>query len=232
MRLRTALHERARHSEDGGVEAGPATVATASDHQKPDHDDFYLRRGPFSRGPLHDGPWSMELDEVTRWLDEERIGGTIVELGAGTGWWSALLAEKGDLWIYDPDDAALELARKRLVSHGLRAHLHERASAADPERSVDVVVGAYVLGRAEDPGALATQSDVLRRWLRPGGRFHLIEAGPASGPDGATMPGPGSTVVVRDAAALEDVLRAAGFASTGIAATSAGSFLMGTADAP
>ena len=160
MRLRAALRDRA-------AAAAPAT-ATAAEPSAPgspaaegaspvapgDWEDWYLRRGGFSRGPIHDGPWSMELEQVTGWLDESVSGGVIVELGAGMGWWTALLAEKGELWLYDTDAAALDAARTRLMVHGLLAHLHERDPLATPDTSVDTVFAAYLLGAAGVTAAL------------------------------------------------------------------------------
>ena len=43
--------------------------------------------------------------------------GEIVELAAGTGWWSPLLASKGELSLYDAAPAPLDRARERLVAH-------------------------------------------------------------------------------------------------------------------
>ena len=67
----------------------------------PEYDDWYLRRGRYERGPIHDAAWNAELDLAGRWLDGLPIGGEIVELAAGTGWWSPLLAVKGELSLYD-----------------------------------------------------------------------------------------------------------------------------------
>ena len=66
-----------------------------------EYDDWYLRRGRYERGPVHDAAWNAELDAAGRWLDALPIHGEIVELAAGTGWWSPLLADKGELSIYD-----------------------------------------------------------------------------------------------------------------------------------
>jgi hypothetical protein len=239
MRLRTALAERAR-SHEKATEASTAPLqATAGgpgssqppmppppSGPAPDHDDFYLRRGRFSRGPLHDGPWAMELDEVTRWLDGLDISGTIVELDAGSGWWSALLAEKGELWIYDADDAALELARKRLVAHGLMAHLHQRAALAPPERQVDVLVGAYTIGRGAIAENIAARLDVVRAWLKTDGRFAFIEAASTGTDD--SIDGPGSRVRTFTVPDIEAALVAAGFVDIEVR-TSASAFVMGTA---
>ena len=44
---------------------------------------------------LADVAWHADLDTATLWLDRLPISGEIVELAAGTGWWSPLLAQKG-----------------------------------------------------------------------------------------------------------------------------------------
>ena len=49
----------------------------------PEYDDWYLRRGRYARGPIHDAAWNAELDAAGRWLDALPIGGEIVELAAG-----------------------------------------------------------------------------------------------------------------------------------------------------
>ena len=177
-RLRTALRDRAAaaRAADEGT-AGPAG----------DWEDWYLRRGRYARGPIHDGPWAMELDEVTRWVDGLGLSGTLVELGAGMGWWTGLLAEKGELWVYDADGASLDAARTRLLAHGLLAHLHQRDPLAHPDRVVDAVFAAYLLGSAATPEALDARLQTVSSWLRPGGSFVFVEAqgsGFVEGPDG------------------------------------------------
>ena len=79
----------------------------------PEYDDWYLRLGRYARGPVHDLAWNTELDRppVARQLP---LQGEIVELAAGTGWWSTLLAGKGALSLYDANAGPLERARSRL----------------------------------------------------------------------------------------------------------------------
>src|SRR6185312_13343147 len=36
-------------------------------------DDWFMRRGEFARGALHDTAWEAELDVVTRWLDGQPL---------------------------------------------------------------------------------------------------------------------------------------------------------------
>ena len=171
--------------------SGPAptsgTVATAAEPDRgaemlayyearaPEYDDWYLRRGRYARGPIHDAAWNSELDAAGRWLDGLPIRGEIVELAAGTGWWSPLLAGKGALWLYDGTAAPLERARERLVAHGLRAHLHVRDAWAPPDRTVDAVFTGFWLSHVPRD-RLDAFLDIVRGWLEPGGTFAFIDS--------------------------------------------------------
>jgi SAM-dependent methyltransferase len=207
MRLRSALRERAAAGTTAAATAGTPSTAPAA---RGDWEDWYLRRGGFSRGPIHDGPWSMELEQVTQWLDQAERRGVIVELGAGMGWWTGLLTEQGEVWLYDADGAALDAARARLVAHGLLAHLHQRDLLAAPDKAVDIVFAAYLLGLAESPQALRARLEVIRSWLRPSGAFLFVEA--KMTPDGAPIASPSGTLWPRDAGSLRQAMLDAGFA--------------------
>jgi demethylmenaquinone methyltransferase/2-methoxy-6-polyprenyl-1,4-benzoquinol methylase len=152
------------------------------DARAPEYDDWYLRRGRYSRGAIHDAAWNAELDTAGRWLDELPWAGEIVELAAGTGWWSPLLASRGELSLYDASPAALDRARERLLAHGLRAHLHVRDAWADPDRAVDGLFMGFWLSHVPRE-RLSDFLAVCRRWLKPGGRLAFIDslADPASG---------------------------------------------------
>jgi SAM-dependent methyltransferase len=195
FRLRTAFAERAASSPatpgpaanaPGGGE--PAATSVASDDlaaemvdyyeaRAAEYDDWYLRRGRYAHGPIHDQAWAAELDAATLWLDRQPLAGEIVELAAGTGWWSPLLASKGELSIYDAASAPLDLARDRLLAHGLRAHIHVRDAWAEPDRAVDAVFCGFWLShvpRTRLPAFLA----LVRRWLKPGGSLIVIDSRP------------------------------------------------------
>jgi demethylmenaquinone methyltransferase/2-methoxy-6-polyprenyl-1,4-benzoquinol methylase len=163
--------------DDGLVDYYQARVA--------EYDDWYLRRGRYERGPIHDAAWNAELDAAGRWLDALPIGGRIVELAAGTGWWSPLLAGKGELWLSDAAEAPLERARERLLAHGLRAHLHIRDAWAEPETPpapADALFAGFWLSHVERARTEAFLG-LAARWLGRGGRIALIDssADPQSG---------------------------------------------------
>ncbi len=192
-RLKAALDERARTmARAGGVPAAtavasPATSGAADEistemvayyqARSGEYDDWYLRRGRYARGPVHDQAWEAELDVATLWLDGLAWSGEIVELAAGTGWWSPLLASKGELSIYDAAEAPLDVARDRLLAHRLRAHIHLRDAWLEPDRAVDGLFCGFWLSHV--PRArLAEFLGLARRWLKPGGTFAFVDSRP------------------------------------------------------
>ena len=183
---RTASAERPAPPVAPRREAGQA-VATAVrgdpgmvayyEARAPEYDDWYLRRGRYDRGPIANAVWQSELDRATLWLDSLALGPVIVELAAGTGWWSPLLAQKGELWAFDAAEAPLDRARSRLLAHRLRAHLHVRDAWADPDREADSLFTGFWLSHL--PRAdLAPFLALVRRWLKPGGTFAFIDSLP------------------------------------------------------
>jgi SAM-dependent methyltransferase len=224
LRLRTALADRAAATptaplpEDRAAGSGDAS----------DLDDWYLRRGRHSRGPVHDLAWQVDLDAATVWLDGLPLAGEIVELAAGTGWWSPLLAQKGRLSIYDAAEEPLELARERLLAHGLRAHLHVRDAWAEPDREIDGLFTGFWLGRVPRP-RLDEFLRLARRWLGPGGTFAFIDSRPDSQSGSVDLPVELEPVEL-EPVELEAALVDAGFRSAAVTTTSR-FFLLGRAEA-
>lgn len=254
FRLRQALTERAATAALPGyaaatpaptetivAPAGSATAPRDSDAEMlayyearaPEYDDWYLRRGRYARGPIHDAAWNAELDAAGRWLDSLPIHGEIVELAAGTGWWSPLLAVKGELSIYDAAGAALDRARERLVAHGLRAHLHVRDAWAEPDRQVDAVFAGFWLSHVPRD-RLAAFLALVRRWLKPDGLFVFVDSLLDPQSSAADHPAPADDVSLRrlddgrefmiikvyyDPAELEHALGVAGFRETAVTTT-------------
>jgi demethylmenaquinone methyltransferase/2-methoxy-6-polyprenyl-1,4-benzoquinol methylase len=215
FRLRAALDARAAAHATGG--APPAAGSSTPKQQPPpavaarpapspssddlvayyaaraaEYDDWYLRRGRYERGPIHDAAWNAELDATGRWLDGLPLQGRIVELAAGTGWWSPLLAGKGELWMSDAAEAPLERARDRLVAHGLRAHLHVRDAWSEPETPpapADALFAGFWLSHVERDRTGAFL-ELAARWLAPGGRIALIDSLPDPQSGAADHPPP------------------------------------------
>jgi hypothetical protein len=225
-RVRSAISARAAASRPPErVVARPALPGSAMATAFPD--DWFLRRGEFERGPLHDTAWHAELDMVTRWLDDLGLEGRIAEPAAGVGFLSPLLAERGELHASDTDAAALDRARDRLLAHRLVAHIHVAdpwAAPAAPEGPaapaaaagagartgatglMDALVAAFLLGRVRGAG-LDGAAASLRARLAAGGRLAVIELRP----DAAGGPPPGVAWTFHAPAVVEATLIRAGF---------------------
>jgi demethylmenaquinone methyltransferase/2-methoxy-6-polyprenyl-1,4-benzoquinol methylase len=264
FRLRQALTERSAAAGPTVARQAPARIAPtaaspartsgAADVERamidyyearaPEYDDWYLRRGRYARGAVHDAAWNAELDAAGLWLDGLPWNGEIVELAAGTGWWSPLLASRGELSLYDTSSAALDRARERLVAHDLRAHLHVRDAWAEPDRPVDGLFMGFWLSHV--PRArLAEFLDLAHRWLVPGGRLAFIDSLPDPASSAADHPEPVDDRSLRRLAdgreftivkvfytadELTAALRAAGFDAVEITRTGR-FFVLGTARA-
>jgi len=140
-----------------------------------EYDDWYLRHGRYSHGAAADAAWNADLDTATAWLDALPISGEIVELAAGTGWWSPRLAAKGELWLYDANAEPLAIAADRLQRHGLTGHVEVRDAWAAPDRRVDALFMGFWLSHV--PRARLGQFlAICRQWLKPGGTLALIDS--------------------------------------------------------
>ena len=227
-RLRSALAERGRAGA-GGTPAPPPTTTKLKPTRAPARafpDDWFLRRGPFEHGAIHDTAWHAELDVVTRWIDGLALHGRIDEPAAGTGFFSPLLAEQGELHASDEDGAALDLARDRLVAHRLLAHIHvgDPSTVPDPGRA-DAVLASFLTGRVRGAG-LDPALDSLRERLVRGGRLAIVDLRPD--PQGG--PPDGIAWTWHDPAALEAATGRAGFDAIHVTTTGR-FFLLLTAEA-
>lgn len=94
---------------------------------------------------------------------------TVVELGAGTGKLTSVLAELGhDVHATDPDPEMLRLLRERCPQ--VRASIAPAESIPAPDRSVDVVVAAQSFHWFDAEAVLPE----ISRVLKPGGHLALV----------------------------------------------------------
>ena len=238
FRLRDAITARGAATAGGGQEPVASTppddeMVAYYEARAAEYDDWYLRRGRYARGPIHDAAWNAELDGAGAWLDGLPISGEIVELAAGTGWWSTLLASKGELSIYDAAEAPLDRARERLVAHRLRAHIHVRDAWAEPDRPVDALFVGFWLSHV--PRSRTGEFlGLAHRWLKPGGVLAIIDSRPDPQSGAEDHPEPADDValrrlddgreftivkVYRELDELETALRSAGFSEVTVTTT-------------
>jgi SAM-dependent methyltransferase len=242
FRLRQGLQARAeaQRAPDPEAELRGYYAAIADDY-----DDWYASRGRYSRPAIESAAFAAELDAATLWLDGLPLSGEIVELAAGTGWWSPLLAQKGELSIYDAVAEPLDRARDRLLAHGLAAHIHVRDAWEPPDRQVDALFCGFWLSHV--PRArLADFLRLARDWLKPGGTFAFIDSLPDPESGARDHPPPADDIAIRrladgrefhipkvyhTPAELQAALGDAGFAQIEVSTTSR-FFVLGRAQSP
>jgi SAM-dependent methyltransferase len=210
-----------------------------------EHDDWYLRRGRYSHGPLDDDAWRADLERAAAWLGGLPLHGQIVELAGGTGWWSPSLARRGQLAVYDAAPEPLAKARARLAAAGLTAALEVRDAWAEPDRPVDGLFVGFWISHV-DRRRLDEFLRLAARWLAPGGLFAFVDSrrDPESGARDHRPPEAdiqlrrledGSSFRIRkifyEPAFLESALILAGFDSVEVGATER-FFLLGSARRP
>jgi ubiquinone/menaquinone biosynthesis C-methylase UbiE len=121
------------------------------------------------------------LDQVVEDLPE---AARIVDVGAGTGTFAISLAARApgaEVIGVDLDPEALALARAKQGAAAVTWELGEAGQLPLAEASCDRAVMSLVLHHLDPAGKRAALAEA-RRVLRPGGRLHVADWGPAQDP--------------------------------------------------
>jgi ubiquinone/menaquinone biosynthesis C-methylase UbiE len=108
-------------------------------------------------------------------------GLSVIDLACGEGFYTRKLRQLGAHRVRGADlsGAMIDLARAQEAHHQLGIeYIAADARALNPSDKVDLVVAAYLLNYAQDPGELQAMCDGVSRCLRPGGRFVTVNANP------------------------------------------------------
>jgi ubiquinone/menaquinone biosynthesis C-methylase UbiE len=106
-------------------------------------------------------------------------GDRVLEVGCGTGMLTVLAKKRhpdAELTGVDPDERALERARRKGGSLGIRFDHGYGQRLAYPDASFDRVLSAFMLHHLEGDDRDASLREV-RRVLRPGGALYLVDLG-------------------------------------------------------
>lgn len=140
-----------------------------------EYDQWFRRDGRYDRGPEANARWAEEVGQVSDVLAAFSPTGDVLELAAGTGWWTERLAQ------YAASVTAVDAAPEVLaVNRAKRGDAPVRYMQADlfdwqPDRQYDVVFFSFWLSHVP----LERFDDfwsMVRTCLKPGGRVFFLDS--------------------------------------------------------
>ena len=138
---------------------------------------YRARAAEYDATSMPDGdPFAVHA-EVIRERLTAIVGGRVLELAAGTGQWTGLLADHADeLLVTDASPEMLELTRAKVGDRtNVRFHLAD-ALALQAAKTYDVVFFGFFLSHVP-PGRFRSFWDSLSPMLAPGGRVVFVDEG-------------------------------------------------------
>lgn len=142
----------------------------------PEYDDWWLRRGRYDQGDEPTGRWEAEKRELLAALESFGPRGSVLELAAGTGNYTAQLARLADeVTAVDASPETLAIARTKLPEGGVPVRFVE-ADLFDwhPGRRYDVVFFSFWLSHVP-PGRFEQFWQLVDDALAPHGRVFFID---------------------------------------------------------
>lgn len=141
-----------------------------------EYDEWFLRQGRYDAGPAVNAQWFAEVETLAAALDAFRPAGNVLELACGTGLWTTrLLAHAARVTAVDAAVEVLALNRVRLSSPAVDHVRADLFAWEPPAHTFDVVFFSFWLSHVP-PERFDAFWGLVRRALRPGGRFFLIDS--------------------------------------------------------
>jgi demethylmenaquinone methyltransferase/2-methoxy-6-polyprenyl-1,4-benzoquinol methylase len=138
----------------------------------PEYDDWWYRRGRYTRDPERERLWLRDVAELEERLRAFAPRGDVLELAAGTGIWTRRLVPTADR-VIAVDANAETLALNTPAAELVVADIFSWR----PPQQFDVVFFSFWLSHV--PGErFAEFWALVRSALRPDGRVFLIDSGP------------------------------------------------------
>jgi len=142
----------------------------------PEYDEYFERRGRYDEGEERNRRWFEEVGEVRAALAGFDPRGDVLELAAGTGWWTQeLLLHADRLTALDGAPEALAVNRDRLGADPRVDYVVADIFRWTPERRYDVVFFGFWLSHVP-PELFDRFWERVRACLRPGGRVFFVDS--------------------------------------------------------
>src|SRR5262245_15471513 len=141
-----------------------------------EYDEWFLRRGRYDQGPDLNARWFAEAAALAAALDAFRPAGEVLELACGTGLWTGRLVPAATrVTAVDASAEVLAINRARVNSPAVTYVEADLFAWEPPAHAFDVAFFGFWLSHVP-PDRFDAFWAMLRRALRPGGRFFLIDS--------------------------------------------------------
>ena len=138
----------------------------------PEYDDWWYRRGRYTRDPDRERRWLLDVAELEERLRDFAPHGDVLELAAGTGIWTRRLVPTADR-VIAVDANAETLALNTPAAELVVADIFSWR----PPQQFDVVFFSFWLSHVPEERFDEFWA-LVRSALRPDGRVFLIDSGP------------------------------------------------------
>ncbi len=140
-----------------------------------EYDEWFYRKGRYDRGPAVNERWFAEAQTVAEALDAFQPAGSVLELACGTGIWTERLLRHADaVTAVDASPEVLAINERRVGSDKV-SYVEADLFAWEPPRRFDAVFFSFWLSHVP-PERFEDFWRLVRRALRPGGRFFFIDS--------------------------------------------------------
>jgi len=163
-----------------------------------EYDEWVYRKGRYDHGAEANQQWFVEQAEVGAALTAFDPKGKVLEFAGGTGYWTARLLQHADsVTVVDASPEMLALNRQRVGDERVRHQLAD-IFAYQPDGPADVVFFGFWLSHVP-ADRFAEFWDLVRRSLKPNGRFFLVDSlyNPESTAKDHRLEGPDHTTTLR-----------------------------------
>ncbi len=144
-----------------------------------EYDEWWFRLGRYDRGEAANVQWFSEGAEVAAALEAFEASGDVLEFAGGTGIWSEKLEVTAtSLTVLDGSPEMLELNAARVPSPKV-ARIAADIFEWEPKEQYDAVFFGFWLSHVP-PEKFDYFWDLVRKCLKPGGRFFFVDSRHAS----------------------------------------------------
>jgi demethylmenaquinone methyltransferase/2-methoxy-6-polyprenyl-1,4-benzoquinol methylase len=145
-------------------------------HRAAEYDQWWQRRGRYALDDEARDHWFADIHETQQALDAFRPTGDVLELAAGTGWWTQQLTRHAThVTAVDANTETLQINRGRDHTGDITYVQADIFDWTPPPAAYDIVFFSYWLSHVPADRLDAFWHTVTTA-LRPGGRVFLIDS--------------------------------------------------------